>query len=372
MAATTTQTPFLAHNENLESVSDFENAAAPPLSTPGTLARFEFGDGKGNEGTKVLMVEWTSPTTSTSTSATTSTTDWTIQWPNKKAGTYLEAFDRSPVSTSPSTTITNTNSNPDNASEGGKQLHKVYILLLPHVPIPRLIRIVPTPSTTTTQTQAQTQTLQANPLPAIFTGTVAPGTKGILHTLWAKSRLETLEAEIERESLTNAEGIALVMALQEREWIHTEFLPSASQPAEAAPQRALEIGEVGELKPLKLNTAVQREVVVGAPTSPLTPGGGRLAEKLKGMNMKLGTSDAVLNTPVIKSQAPPDSIKQQQASGGKGVMNLDAVLNNGQFAVEGKADEEEKELFSIALSPRTADMAMSPFSMRTADVVPWR
>lgn len=355
--------PSLAHNENVESFIDAE-AEAPPLSTPGTLARFEFENGKGNEGTKVLMVEWISPSpTSVDSSPSAEAREWDIRWENKKPGAILEAFDRAPVSSSPSTKTTTT----DGSQTDKKTLHKCYILLFPHIPIPRLIKII-------SKSSPATQPLQANPLPAIYTGSVAAGTKGILHTAWAKARLEQLETEIEREGKENAEGIALVMALEERSWIRTTFLPT-SEPAVAEEEKAMPALKIGEARPLKLNTSVQMEG--GAPMSPRTPGGGRLAEKLKGLNMKLGTSDAALAAPTIRAHAPPDSILQAQGEGGKG-FNMDAVLSNGAVGVggkiggDGKVDEEEKELFSVALSPRSPDMTRSPFSLRTADVVPWR
>jgi hypothetical protein len=93
--------------------------------------------------------------------------------------------------------------------------------------------------------------------------------KGVLHTIYAKKRLSVLQKEIESEMKTNGEGIGLEMAMQEKQWIEYSF------------------GVAPKVIPdLQYSTS---------PTSPKTPGGGRLSEKLKGL--KLGTSASELSTP---------------------------------------------------------------------------
>jgi len=65
---------------------------------------------------------------------------------------------------------------------------------------------------------------------------------------------------------TNGEGVGLEMAMQEKQWIEDNF----GVGAKAVPD-------------------------LSSPTSPKTPGGGRLSEKLKGL--KLGTTASALSGP---------------------------------------------------------------------------
>ena len=107
--------------------------SSPSLSSPGTLARFEFESGKGNEGTKILLVEWTS----TSSSSTAS-----VYWENMPNGGCLSVTD---LSTGPS-------------------VSRKLFLLPSYSPIPRNVYIA----------TAQ-ENLQTNPLPAIFPGRSSDG-----------------------------------------------------------------------------------------------------------------------------------------------------------------------------------------------------
>ncbi len=79
--------------------------------------------------------------------------------------------------------------------------------------------------------------------------------------------MSVLQKEISQEMKTNGEGVGLEMAMQEKQWIEDHF-------------------GIGPRAP---------EVYPTSPTSPRTPGGSRLAEKLRGL--KLGTSPAELVTP---------------------------------------------------------------------------
>jgi hypothetical protein len=206
---------------------------APALSSLRALARFEFESGRGNEGTKVLMVEWEDLE-----DAPANPGDWEVSWEGKT--TVLSAKD---------------------GAEG--KLHRVYFLLAPGASIPRIIKL----------SQAG-KTMQTNPLPAIFppelgVSATTAGKKGVLHTLWGKQRLSVLQKEIESEMKNNTEGIGLEMALQEKQWIEENFGVNARP-----------------VPDLHYPTS---------PTSPKTPGGGRLSEKLKGL--KLGTSASELHAP---------------------------------------------------------------------------
>jgi hypothetical protein len=205
---------------------------APALSSSTALARFEFEPGRANEGTKILMVEWEDDAEDGSNNLG----DWEVSWEGKT--TVLSARD---------------------GADG--KLHRIYFLLGPGVTIPPVVKLA----------QKGGKVIQTNPLPAIFpaelgASATAAGKLGVLHTVWAKKRLSVLQKEIELEMKTNGEGIGLEMAMQEKQWIEENF--------GVGPRTIPEIS---------------------SPTSPKTPGGGRLAEKLRGL--KLGTSASALSGP---------------------------------------------------------------------------
>jgi hypothetical protein len=100
-------------------------------------------------------------------------------------------------------------------------------------------------------------------------GESGQGTRGVLHTIWAKKRLRELEREMDAEMRANAESVGLDMALAEKQWIVDNFL----QPPAAAPSLTAATGMT--------------------PITPRTPTGGRLSDKLKGL--RLGTSAADLS-----------------------------------------------------------------------------
>lgn len=221
------------------------------------LARFEFEAGKGNDGTKILMIEWEDD--DLGRSSTSPGGSWHVAWEGKKA--VLPADER-----------TNENT------------RRFYFLLPPHVTIPPVVTLSYEPpatsSTSATTITPRTNSLQLNPLPAIFppelgaTGRSA-GKKGVLHTIWAKKRLQVLEKEIREECMSNAEGIALHMALQEKEWIESNF-------------------GVGARSEAQTQLAQDSRYPMG-PTTPVSPssGGGKLGEKLRGL--KLQTSQRELS-----------------------------------------------------------------------------
>jgi hypothetical protein len=206
---------------------------APALSSSGALARFEFESGRGNEGTKILMVEWSDE----DTEGAANMGDWVVSWDGKT--TTLAAKD---------------------GAEG--RLHRLYFLLAPGASVPRIVKL----------SQQGGRTMQTNPLPAIFPpelgiSATTQGRKGVLHTVWAKKRLSVLQREIDHEMKTNGEGVGLEMAMQEKQWIEENF--------GVGPKVIPDIG------------------YTTSPTSPKTPGGGRLAEKLRGL--KLGTTSSELS-----------------------------------------------------------------------------
>lgn len=232
------------------------------------LARFEFSDA----GTKILMVEWLPDAASNpapadppdtgadgSTPAQVGRTDagkatlssdsvgWEVSWPGKSV--FLGARDAEVVPASPQDPTTSLR-------------RRVFFLLPPTAPVPATVTLTPPGSTP----------IELKPLPAIFPEGFmdvesGQGTRGVLHTIWAKKRLRELEREMDAEMRANAESVGLDMALAEKQWIVDNFL----QPP-AAPSITAATGMT--------------------PITPRTPTGGRLSDKLKGL--RLGTSAADL------------------------------------------------------------------------------
>lgn len=216
--------------------ADLDGVEAAASASAGAMARFEFEATKGNEGSKILMVDWDITGGQTEPSST-ANGDWEISWEGK--ATVLPAID---------------------AAKGPSR--RVFFLLPPSAPIPPVITIA----------QVGGPTLRAKPMPAIFVPALGlnngdVGKRGVLHTIWAKKRLSELQAEMDREMRANGESVGLEMALQERHWILDHFgLGDDANPSSPLP-------------PL--------------PQSPRSPIGGRLGEKLKGL--KLATSPAELS-----------------------------------------------------------------------------
>lgn len=247
------------------------------------LARFEFSD----LGTKILMVEWypgavpaalspvaadrtgpvegsSSPGTSGPESdpkASDSTDPESINLPH--AGSLEQPPASTPAGAVPRDSSVGAASIPWEVSWPGKTTvlpvaetdnggsrRRVYFLLPPGAPIPANITV----------TAPHRAPLHLKALPAIFPEGFAPegGRRGVLHTIWAKKRLSELEEEINAEMRTNAESVALEMALTEKQWLIDNFL---SQPSEAPSARTK------------------------------SPVGGRLGDKLKGLKLVTSPTD---------------------------------------------------------------------------------
>ncbi|RDL42128.1 Uncharacterized protein BP5553_02107 [Venustampulla echinocandica] len=321
---------------------------APALSSSSALARFEFEAGRGNEGTKIIMVEWEDE----NEGGEANTGDWEVSWEGKS--TVLSARE---------------------GAEG--KLHRIYFLLAPGVTVPRIVKLA----------QRGGKSMQTNPLPAIFpaelgVSATTAGKKGVLHTVYAKKRLSVLQKEIEAE-MKNGEGVGLEMAMQEKQWIEENF------------------GVGTKVIPdLQYTTS---------PTSPKSPGGGRLAEKLKGL--KLGTSASELSSPSIDgssglehrsshplspemgdvavssfalfhsataprpsrvvAQNPPEHLlaRQGDAWNSNRINSLDAVA--GGHIPPKDDNTTEDDLFAVRMSPRSPEMTKSPFSFAAKDTAPW-
>lgn len=241
----------------IKSTSPLSSSASEPVASPldpalSALARFEFQSGKGNEGTKILMLEWNNSSSYTDASSApafspSAARTWQVSWEGKSS--HLPVDDEAP----------GTNK-------------RVYFLLPPGAPVPPVVTI----------TRPDGVSMTTRPLPAIFPpGLIAhsseTGTRGILHTIWAKKRLYELQNEMETEMRTNAESIGLEIALQEQQWISKHFgvTPKAGTSAKAD------------------SSASSAPEALPGSVSPRSPIGGRLGEKLKGLRLATSAADLV-------------------------------------------------------------------------------
>lgn len=246
-AATTTTVTVTALSEPQEPLDVVETPTSP--SSGLALSRFEFETGKGNEGTKIIMVEWDV----SGHGEKSQFSDWDISWDGKKSALAVS----------------------DAGSGSSSSIHRVYFLLPTGAPVPALISI--TPKAAWGNNPVSGSVLRTKPMPAIFpaelTNKQQAGLRGVLHTIWAKQRLAELEAEIEVEMRTNDESVGLEMVAQERQWIVDHF---GLGPDHGVPN------------PTKLYIPQSTP----GPASPRSPIGGKLGEKLRGL--KLSTSPAEL------------------------------------------------------------------------------
>lgn len=353
--------------------SQKDDVESPSLSSSNALARFEFEPGRSKDGTKVLMVEWEDDETTKNIAG-----DWEVSWEGKK--TVLPAQD------------------PARGQGEEAPVNRLYFMLGSGVSVPTSVKL-----------QRGSVQWRTNPLPAIFSpelGTTSrqAGKKGVLHTIWAKKRLQVLQKEIDSESKTNTEGIGLEMAIAEKGWIEDNFGVLARPSA---------IGIPGHGAMASAMAAAH----LNSPASPRSPGGGRLMDKLKGL--KLGTSANELSGGVrdsegptnfhnplspeksdvavgsfssfaalkgvappsdlaarpaqppqpqrrIAVQRPPDSIAAQQRQDvGMGSLNGFAIGDTGFSS--GQQEEDKDDLFALPMSPRSPEMTKSPFSFGADD-----
>ena len=266
-----------------EQLTVVETPTSP--SSAFSLSRFEFETGKGNEGSKILMVEWTTavglPPAAQEADADTAPNhgsgsgedgatdgakeaDWDVTWEGK--GKAVGVRDR----------------------EAGPSVQRLYFFLPPGSLVPSLVTI--TPRAGASSSSSLLRVLRTKPMPAIFPAELVgtgrgTGRLGVLHTLWADKRLAELQAEIAEEMKENGESVGLEMAMQERQWIVDHF---GLAPADGVP------------RPTKLHIPVGAPV---GPTSPRSPIGGKLGEKLKGL--KLATSPVDLAAATVGKKAFP-------------------------------------------------------------------
>ncbi|KAF1943621.1 hypothetical protein EJ02DRAFT_453097 [Clathrospora elynae] len=346
-----------------------DEVESPSISSTNALARYEYEAGHANatEGTKILMVEWEDDDTTRGVRG-----DWHISWDG-------------------STRVLPANDQPAN------DVNRMYFLLPPGVAVPTSVTLTLRP-----QDAGKTPVVwHTNPLPALFPPELgasarAAGKKGVLHTIWAKKRLQVLQKEIEAELRNNIEGIGLLMVVQEKEWIETTFGVNA-KPAG-----------------LSISLAEPTLVPMKGPASPRSPGGGRLMDKLAGL--RLGTSEkdltsnsgtpfsnplspessdiAISSFAVFKganpsalaakppqqpqsqlaaapprkvvAQAPPRSIMEQQSSGLLGSLNALSgpapIFQSRGPSIAADEDDTDEGLFALPISPRSPEVGKSPFS----------
>lgn len=378
--------PSVAHAHGNAAGPD--HVESPSLSSGNALARFEFEPDKSKDGTKVLMVEWEEDETTRPVDG-----DWEISWEGKR--TVLPAREQPAGDDVP--------------------INRLYFLLGAGVSVPTAVLL-----------QKGAVTWRTNPLPAIFAPDLSAsarqaGKKGVLHTIWAKKRIQTLQREINSEAKTNTEGVGLQMAVAEKEWIERDF------------------GVRSRPGALTIPTAGTSGAGLHSPTSPRTPGGGRLMEMLKGLRLETSERDKVSSAPLrdesnapqtwhnplspegsdvavssfgsfaalkgvpnashlaakpaqrpsgrdpstqplpqsqrrIAVQRPPDSL--QRHVGGVGSLNAVAAgaaaapFENTSLPRPSRSSSETKEeddLFALPISPRSPEMAKGPFSFATQD-----
>lgn len=373
------------------------------LTSVTALARFEFEPGRGNDGTKIMMVEWQDDDISRHKSGS-----WQVSWPGKK--TTFAADD-----------------NPSDST------NRLYFLLPPGETVPpNIIITYQRPKDGKSESKAANlQTydtsrrpssrdgpdrdpdalhMTVHPLPAIFTPELgatakAAGKKGVLHTIWAKRRLQVLAKEIQSEADFNLEGIALEMAIAEKQWIEQNFGIAAPPPKPQTPAAGL-----------KLDLSAVNSGMISPPLSPgmqspRTPGGRRLTEKLKGLSLMTNEKDyaSVVNTPTREvnplspevgdmavssfgafkgdrptgkaAQAsrrmvpisPPSEVTDDQAQSASASLaqiargDVSASSEPSQPTRDGVKEAEGEDLFAVAMSPRSPDAPKSPFSVPTGE-----
>ncbi|KAJ5580458.1 hypothetical protein N7450_006759 [Penicillium hetheringtonii] len=199
-------------------------------------------------------------------------------------------------------------------------LRRFYFLLPPNTTIPPSVTLFYEPKTASGQsdapsapsapsaTQQSRDTFQLNPLPAIF-----PPELG--------KRLRVLEREIRDECLNNVEGVALHMAMQEQEWIETNFGVTA---------RTSDVASSRE-------SSTSNSLYPTGPVTPNSPVSGRkLTDKLKGLKLQTSEKDLSANDSEFRTVLQPQL---------ESLTALDSGPNTAHL-----------------LSPQSPDVAVSSFS----------
>ncbi|KAI4728929.1 hypothetical protein E4T49_03377 [Aureobasidium sp. EXF-10728] len=224
---------------------DQDHVESPSLTSGNALARFEFERPAGDKaGTKILMVEWEDDDQTRHIPG-----QWSVSWEAKRAAVL--------------------SSNAADANREG--LHRLYFLLSVAERVPATVTLTLSPD----HQEQEHIVWRTHPLPAIFPPELGAsarqaGKKGVLHTVWAKKRLQVLNQEIAHEELHSPEGVALSMAIQERDWIESNFgvrtKPTGLKIATTSSSASLDLG-------------------LPSPASPRSPGRGPLLDKLSRLSL---------------------------------------------------------------------------------------
>lgn len=354
-----------------------DEVESPSISVTNALARYEY-DHATPGGTKILMVEWEDDDSTRGVRG-----DWHVSWEGSTR--VLPADDQQ-----------------------ASDVNRMYFLLPQGVAVPKRVTLTHRP-----REAGRTPVVwHTNPLPALFPPELgasarAAGKKGVLHTIWAKKRLQVLQKEIEAESRDNVEGVGLLMAVQEKEWIEQTFGVSA--------------------RPSGLSISLPTGPPTNGPASPRSPGGGRLLDKLAGLKLstnqrdfapKSGDAydDASFANPLspegsdvavssfssfamlkgenpsslaakppqppqstqttvprkVAVQIPPPSLVARQNSSGLASLNaLSSPAPIFQSRGPASADDDDKDdgLFASPIDPRSPEIGKSPFSFAGNDTV---
>ena len=173
------------------SASDSE-AGVKSLPPPESVwARFEFETGKGNEGTKILMVVWDPNVLGLEQTGDA----------NQRAGGEISWEGKTDMLSLRDT-------------EDGEAIRALFW-------IPRY---VPVPADVTVTSPAKGKSLTVKPLPAIYEGLANDlGGRGVLHTIFGKQMICRLQAEMQEEARKNAEGVALAIVANEMQRLAEHF-----------------------------------------------------------------------------------------------------------------------------------------------------
>lgn len=353
-----------------------DEVESPSISVTNALARYEYAHATPG-GTKILMVEWEDDDATRGVRG-----EWHVSWEGSTR--VLPADDTQTT-----------------------DVHRMYFLLPAGSAVPTSVSLTHRPH----DAARKPVVWHTNPLPALFPPELgasarAAGKKGVLHTIWAKKRLQVLQKEIDAESRDNVEGIGLLMAVQEKEWIEQTFgvsarpsglsiSPPSGPPANNGPASPRSPGGgrlLDKLAGLKLSThqrdlTPRSEDINGdAPfANPLSPEGTDVAVSsfssfamLKGENpsslaAKPPQPPQPLQPPAprkVAVQIPPPSVIARQDSTGMASLNAlsspaPIFESRGPIAVDD--DDKDDGLFASPIDPRSPEIGKSPFSFAGND-----